>query len=79
MLVRPESLRLGPVEAGAVPATVSGRRFIGPNALFAAGTDGGKVLEVVAPPDAARPGERVGILPSRRSGAGIHFFQAEPA
>jgi len=79
MLVRPESLRLGPVEPGAVPGTVSGRRFIGPNALFAVSTDGGNVLEVVAPPDAARPGERVGIRPSRRSGAGIHLFRAEPA
>lgn len=76
MLVRPESLRIGAVQGGAVPATVSARRFIGPNALFALATDGGKVLELVAPPAAARLGERVGILPSRRGGGGIHLFQA---
>jgi iron(III) transport system ATP-binding protein len=76
MLVRPESLRIGAFQAGAVPATVSGRRFVGPNALFALATDRGTVLEMLAPPAAARLGERVGILPSRRASGGIHLFQA---
>ena len=77
MLVRPESLRIGPLGAGVVLATVSSRQFVGPGALFAVRTDGGKELEIVAPPAAARPGERVGVLPSRRAGGGIHLFQGD--
>jgi ABC-type Fe3+/spermidine/putrescine transport system ATPase subunit len=77
MLVRPESLRIGALGAGVVPATVSSRQFVGPGALFTVRTDGGKELEIVAPPAAARPGERVGVLPSRRAGGGIHLFQGD--
>jgi ABC-type Fe3+/spermidine/putrescine transport system ATPase subunit len=77
MLTRPESLRLVPPGPGAVPATVSSRQFVGPGAVFAVQTEGGRALEIVAPPAAARPGDRVGILPSRRAGGGIHLFQAD--
>jgi iron(III) transport system ATP-binding protein len=77
MLVRPESLRFGPLGSGAVPATVSSRQFVGPGAVFAVRTDGEKALEIVAPLVAARPGDRVGVLPSRRAGGGIHLFQGE--
>ena len=75
MLVRPESIRLSAPGPGAVPATVTARRFVGPNALFTLNTERGKVFEAVAPSAAARIGEIVGVLPSRRAGAGIHLFQ----
>ncbi len=74
MLVRPEALRLTLPGPGAVPATITSRRFIGPSAIFAARTDGGAVLDVVAPPQAVPAGARVGLLPSRRVGGGIHLF-----
>jgi putative spermidine/putrescine transport system ATP-binding protein len=74
MLVRPEALRLTPQEPGAVPATVTERRFVGPSAIFTLRTDGGAVLDVVAPPRAVPAGARVGLMPSRRVGGGIHLF-----
>jgi putative spermidine/putrescine transport system ATP-binding protein len=74
MLVRPEALRLTLGEAGAVPATVTARRFVGPTAIFTTRTDGGAVLEVVAPSQAVPAGARVGLMPSRRVGGGIHLF-----
>ena len=77
MLVRPEALRLSQPGPGAVTATVSGRRFVGPHALFTLRTNQGMSFEVVAPPAAAHIGELVGVLPSRRAGGGIHLFQGE--
>ena len=77
MLVRPEALRLTLNEPGAVPATITTRRFIGPSAIFTARTDGGAVLDVVAPPRAVPAGARVGLMPSRRIGGGIHLFPAD--
>jgi ABC-type Fe3+/spermidine/putrescine transport system ATPase subunit len=74
MLVRPEALRVTPLEPGSVPATITTRRFVGPWAIFTARTDGGAVLEVVAPPHAVPAGARVGLMPSRRVGGGIHLF-----
>jgi ABC-type Fe3+/spermidine/putrescine transport system ATPase subunit len=74
MLVRPEALRLTRHEPGAVSATVTERRFVGPSAIFTVRTDGGAVLDVVAPPQAAPAGARVGLMPSRRVGGGIHLF-----
>ena len=74
MLVRPEALRLTLNEPGALPATITARRFIGPTAIFTARTDGGAVLDVVAPPRAVPAGARVGLMPSRRVGGGIHLF-----
>ena len=74
MLVRPEALRLTLNEPGALPATITARRFVGPTAIFTARTDGGAVLDVVAPPRAVPAGARVGLMPSRRVGGGIHLF-----
>jgi ABC-type Fe3+/spermidine/putrescine transport system ATPase subunit len=74
MLVRPEALRLTPPDPGAIPATITSRRFVGPSAVYTARTDGGSVLEVVAPPQAVPAGARVGLMPSRRVGGGIHLF-----
>jgi ABC-type Fe3+/spermidine/putrescine transport system ATPase subunit len=77
MLVRPEALRLAPGGPRALPATVTARRFAGPSSLYTAITDGGATLEVMAPGQAARAGERVGVMPSRRTGGGIHLFPAD--
>jgi ABC-type Fe3+/spermidine/putrescine transport system ATPase subunit len=77
MLVRPEALRITQPEPAAVPATVIGRRFVGPSAIFTVRTDGGAVLEVVAPPQAVPAGARVGLMPSRRVGGGIHLFPSD--
>jgi ABC-type Fe3+/spermidine/putrescine transport system ATPase subunit len=77
MLVRPEALRIAESGPGAFAATVTGRRFVGPSALFTVRTAGGAALEVVAPPRSVRAGQAVGILPSRRSDGGIHLFPAE--
>jgi ABC-type Fe3+/spermidine/putrescine transport system ATPase subunit len=77
LLVRPEALRITEPGPGALLATVTGRRFAGPSALFTVVTEGGNQLEVIAPPRAVRAGERVGVLPSRRAGGGIHLFPVE--
>jgi len=78
MLVRPEALRLTETEPGALPVTIVGRRFVGPSAIFTARTDGGIVLEVAAPSHAVPAGARVGLMPSRRAGGGIHLFPSSP-
>jgi ABC-type Fe3+/spermidine/putrescine transport system ATPase subunit len=77
LLVRPEALRITEPVQAAVLATVTGRRFAGPSALFTVVTDGGRQLEVIAPSRAVRAGERVGVMPSRRAGGGIHLFPLE--
>jgi ABC-type Fe3+/spermidine/putrescine transport system ATPase subunit len=76
LLVRPEALRITEPAAGALHATVTGRRFSGPSAFFTLMTEGGSTLEAIGPPGAVRAGERVGIMPSRRAGGGIHLFPA---
>ena len=77
MLVRPDALRITPLDPGALPVTITSRRFVGPSAIFTTRTDGGSVLEVVAPPQAVPTGARVGLMPSRRVGGGIHLFPPE--
>jgi ABC-type Fe3+/spermidine/putrescine transport system ATPase subunit len=74
MVVRPEALRLTAPAPGAVPGTVAERRFTGVASLFTVATDSGARIEVTGPPRSVRPGDRVGIMPSRRSGGGIHLF-----
>jgi hypothetical protein len=64
----------GRPDAAAIPATITSRRFVGPSAVYTARTDRGAVLEVVAPPQAVPAGARVGLMPSRRIGGGIHLF-----
>ena len=81
--VRP-SCSCGPSLCGSIRrAMASCRRrsrvggSLGPGALFTLRTEGGKTVEIVAPLAAARPGDRVGVLPSRRAGGGIHLFQGD--
>jgi len=74
MIVRPEALRLTPPGPGAISGTISQRRFIGSSSLFTVETEGGAFLEVAGPPRSAAPNDRVGIMPSRRAGGGIHLF-----
>jgi hypothetical protein len=77
MLLRPDALRITPLDPGALPVTITSRRFVGPSAIFTTRTDGGAVLEVVAPPQAVPTGARVGLMPSRRVGGGIYLFPPE--
>jgi ABC-type Fe3+/spermidine/putrescine transport system ATPase subunit len=79
MVVRPEALRLTTPANGAVPGRVVDRRFIGTASLFTVATDGGSRLEVTGPPRSVQPGDRVGIMPSRRAGGGIHLFAPDAA
>jgi ABC-type Fe3+/spermidine/putrescine transport system ATPase subunit len=74
MIVRPEALRLIAPEPRAVSGIVSERRFTGAASLFTVVTQGGARLEVTGPPGSVARGDRVGIMPSRRSGGGIHLF-----
>ncbi|HEU5304988.1 MAG TPA: ABC transporter ATP-binding protein [Gemmatimonadales bacterium] len=74
MVVRPEALRLMAPGAGTLVGTVTARRFTGSTSLFTVITDGGVSLEVTGPPRSVSAGERVGIMPSRRAGGGIHLF-----
>ncbi len=74
MVVRPEALRLLAPAPGALSGTVTERRFTGAASLFTVLTDGGASLEVTGPPRSVMAGERVGIMPSRRAGGGIHLF-----
>lgn len=78
MVVRPEALRLvGPIP-GAILGTVTERRFTGSASLFTVLTNGGVSLEVSGPPRSVVAAERVGIMPSRRSGGGMHLFARHP-
>jgi putative spermidine/putrescine transport system ATP-binding protein len=74
MVVRPEALRLLAPAPGALLGTVTARRFVGSASLFTILTEGGASLEVSGPPRSVSAGERVGIMPSRRAGGGIHLF-----
>jgi ABC-type Fe3+/spermidine/putrescine transport system ATPase subunit len=75
MVVRPEALRLLQPGPGALNGQVSARRFAGSASLFTVITDGGSTLEVSGPPRSVAPGDRVGVMPSRRAGGGMHLFQ----
>jgi ABC-type Fe3+/spermidine/putrescine transport system ATPase subunit len=79
MVLRPEALRLMPPAPDALIGTVTARRFTGSASLFTVITDGGSSLEVTGPPRSVSAGERVGIVPSRRAGGGIHLFPREEA
>ncbi len=78
VLLRPEAVWLTRPDPGLLAATVLERRFAGANSLYLLRTDAGTLLEVSGPGTGARPGDRVGLAPSRRSGGGIHLFPAEP-
>jgi ABC-type Fe3+/spermidine/putrescine transport system ATPase subunit len=74
MVLRPEALRLLSPAPGTVNGIVTERRFTGPASLFTVRTDAGTSLEVSGPPRSVSSGDRVGIMPSRRAGGGIHLF-----
>jgi ABC-type Fe3+/spermidine/putrescine transport system ATPase subunit len=76
MVVRPEALRLLDPAPGTINGVITQRRFTGSASLYTVVTDGGASLEVSGPPRAVSPGQRTGILPSRRAGGGIHLFSA---
>jgi ABC-type Fe3+/spermidine/putrescine transport system ATPase subunit len=78
MVVRPEALRLLQPAPGAINGLVTQRRFIGTASLFTILTQGGATLEVSGPPRSVSSGDRVGIMPSRRAGGGIHLFPSRP-
>jgi len=76
MVVRPEALRLLAPAPGTINGVVTQRRFTGSASLYTVLTDAGAALEVSGPPRAVSEGDRIGILPSRRAGGGIHLFPA---
>jgi ABC-type Fe3+/spermidine/putrescine transport system ATPase subunit len=76
LLVRPEALRFVPEGAGALPVTVLASRFVGPGALFSTATGAGVTIEVMAPIRSVAAGGRSAIMPSRRTGGGIHLYPA---
>jgi ABC-type Fe3+/spermidine/putrescine transport system ATPase subunit len=78
MVVRPEALRLLSPAPGAINGVVTERRFTGSASLFTVVTESGVSLEVSGPPRSVSPGDRVGIMPSRRAGGGMHLFPSHP-
>jgi len=78
VLLRPEALWMARPEPATLRAVVEARRFTGATSLFSVRTDLGTALEVSGPSRAITIGERVGLVPSRRSGGGIHLFPWEP-
>jgi len=74
---RPEALWLREPGPDAVPGRLTGRRFTGGGAVFQVTFADGHTLEVSAPPGAAKPGDQVGVVPSRRAGGGLHLFPAD--
>jgi len=70
VLVRPEQLRFG---VNGLHGVVAERRYTGSTAFYTVTVDSGERLEVEAPPDAARVGDRVSLAAGRT----LRF--AEPA
>jgi ABC-type Fe3+/spermidine/putrescine transport system ATPase subunit len=79
LLLRPEAVWMARPEAGTLRAVVEARRFTGATSLFQVRTGRGVALEVSGPSRTIAVGERVGLVPSRRAGGGIHLFPWEPA
>jgi ABC-type Fe3+/spermidine/putrescine transport system ATPase subunit len=78
LVVRPESLELAAAGApDAVAGTVVERRFAGRFAYYVVAPDSGGELEVLAPPGAAREGDRVTVRPSAAGPAPL-VFAREP-
>ena len=71
LVVRPEGVRLAPASAELLPGEVVERRFLGASALFTVRISGDATIEVLASPDAAGAGSRVGLAPT---GTGLHLF-----
>jgi len=71
LLVRPEAVRLAPLDDGLLAGEVIERRFLGATALFTVRIAADATIEVLAGSDAARTGSRVGLAPT---GSGLHLF-----
>jgi ABC-type Fe3+/spermidine/putrescine transport system ATPase subunit len=82
VMLRPEALRIVPGQSTGLTGQVTDRRFTGATAHFTVVTEGGAVLEVSAPPEIARMGDRVSLVP-RHDPADqdyvLHCFPAETA
>ncbi len=82
VMIRPEALRLAPVDPSGLSGTVTDRRFAGASAFFVINTAGGQVVEVSAAPSAAAVGDRVSLEPigdPADAGAGMRCFPLEGA
>jgi ABC-type Fe3+/spermidine/putrescine transport system ATPase subunit len=67
LVIRPEALAFVPTPTpGAWPGRVTGRRYAGPVTYFQVALTGGPEAEVLAPADAAAPGDEVAVAPSGR-------------
>lgn len=80
VMIRPEALRLVPVDLSGLSGTVTDRRFAGATAFFVIMTAGGQTVEISAPPAAAAVGDRVTLAPVGEladAGAMMHCFPAE--
>ncbi len=62
LLLRPEQLALAPPLSAPLAGEVTERRFAGETTYFTVRLTDGVSVEVTAPYDAARPGERVGLV-----------------
>ncbi|MEO8227605.1 MAG: ABC transporter ATP-binding protein [Gemmatimonadota bacterium] len=74
LLVRPEALWLVPAASGALAGTIESRRFTGTGSAYGVRTWGGAMVEVYGAAGAWTVGDRVSIVPSRRSGGGLHLY-----
>ncbi len=66
LVVRPEGLRFAAASETAAAGEVAGRRFAGRVAYFEVALASGDSLEVLAPPEAAEPGQKVFVQPAER-------------
>jgi ABC-type Fe3+/spermidine/putrescine transport system ATPase subunit len=71
LVVRPEAVRLAPASSDTLSGEVVDRRYLGAGALFTVKLASGSTVEVLAEPNAASVGSRVGLAPT---GIGLHLF-----
>jgi len=76
LLVRPEALTMTPPGDAVLSGAVLERRFLGAAALYLVELVPAVTLEAIAGPDAARVGDRVGLVPA---GPGLHLFSGSAA
>ncbi len=79
VLLRPEALRLAsPAESG-LPGTIVDRRFAGASAYYHVRLKAGRTVEVSAPPDAAKEGDAVSLIPCFTPADQHYVMHAFPA
>ncbi len=79
LVVRPEALALtGQAEPGALPGKVVERRYAGRSAFYTVQIAGVGEAEILAPPDAAKPGDSIGVVPAA-DGPLPRAYPPEPA